>query len=101
MRMLMRVTPSRESFNAAIKDGSAGQKMGRILEEQKPEAAYFTEIDGLRTAILVVDSEDPSKIPTFAEPWFLTFDAEVHFHPAMNAEELGRAGLEELGKKWG
>ncbi len=101
MRMLMRVTPNHEAFNAAIKDGSAGQKIGRILDEQKPEAAYFTEIDGLRTAILVVNLDDASNIPTIAEPWFLTFNAEVHFHPAMNAEDLGRAGLEELGKKWG
>lgn len=101
MRMLMRVTPDHESFNAAVKDGSAGQKMARILEEQKPEAAYFAEIDGLRTAILVVDVADPSKIPSIAEPWFLTFNATVRFHPAMSAEDLGRAGLEELGKKWG
>ncbi len=101
MRMLMRVTADHETFNNAIKDGSAGQKMARILEEQKPEAAYFTEIDGLRTAILVVDLEDPSKIPSLAEPWFLTFSAKVHFHPVMNSEDLGGAGLEELGKKWG
>jgi hypothetical protein len=55
----------------------------------------------LRTAILVVDVADSSKIPAIAEPWFLTFNAEVHFHPAMNTAALARAGLEELGKKWG
>ena len=35
-----------------------------------------------------------------AEPWFVTFDADVQVHIVMSPEELGRAGLEELGKKW-
>lgn len=101
MHILMRVTPNHDTFNAAVKDGSVGQKMGRILEELKPEAVYFTEIEGLRTVILVVDLKESSKIPTLAEPWFLTFDATVRFHPVMNSEDLQRAGLEDLGKKWG
>jgi len=28
------------------------------------------------------------------------FNADVQFHIAMTPEELGRAGLEEIGKKW-
>ncbi len=68
MRMLMQVTPDHESFNAAVKDGTAGPKIGRILEEQKPESVYFAEIDGQRTAIMVVHMEDSSQIPSLAEP---------------------------------
>ncbi len=101
MRMLLRIKLPHEAFNKAVRDGSAGQKMKRILDEMKPEAAYFTEFDGWRTAILVVDVADPSKIPAAAEPWFLTFGADVEFHPAMNADDLARANLDALGKKWG
>jgi hypothetical protein len=101
MRMMMQVTPDQELFNAATRDGTVGQKMGRILEEQKPESVYFAEINGRRTAIIVVDIEASSQIPSFAEPWFLTFNARVRFHPVMNMEDLGKGGLEELGKKWG
>ena len=79
MRMMMKVTPDHETFNAAVRDGTAGQKMGRILEEQKPESVYFAEMNGRRTAIIVVDMEDSSKIPSFAEPWFLSFNAAVRF----------------------
>jgi len=43
--------------------------MERILAEMKPEAAYFTEQNGTRGAILVVNLEEPSQIPKFAEPW--------------------------------
>ena len=100
MRMLMRATMPNEKFNAAIRDGSVGKKMARIMEAIKPEAAYFTEFDGNRTTIMIVNVDDPSKIPAVGEPLFLTFDAEVEFHIVMSPEELGRAGLEEIGRKW-
>lgn len=44
---------------------------------QKPEAAYFTEMDGRRTGIIIVDVKDPSQIPALAEPYFLAVNAEV------------------------
>jgi len=100
MRMLLKVGFPHQEFNAAVRDGTVGMKMKRILEEAKPEAVYFTECNGRRSAILIVDLEDPSKIPSFAEPWFLTFNADVEFHIVMMPEELERAGLEELGKRW-
>jgi len=74
--------------------------MKQILEEIKAEAVYFTEYDGKRGAIMIININDPSEVPKFAEPWFLSFNADVQFHIAMTPEELGRAGLEDLGKKW-
>ena len=100
MRMLMNVKIPHQTFNAAVKDGSAGGKLARILEAIKPEAAYFTEHNGQRGAVLIVDLPDASKIPALAEPWFLTFDADIHLHVCMTPEDLKHAGLEELGKKW-
>ncbi len=100
MRILMHVTFPHEEFNATVRDGSIAKKMARIMEEQKPEAAYFTEFAGRRSALLVVDLPDASKIPALAEPWFLTFRADVGLHPVMTKEDLDRAGLEAYGKKW-
>jgi len=100
MRMMMIVQCDTEAFNAAVKDSSAGAKMQRILEAQKPEAAYFTEIDGVRSAVLVVELASASQIPSFAEPWFLTFNAKLQMHPVMTPADLGAAGLEALGKAW-
>jgi hypothetical protein len=97
----MKVKLPIEPFNTYVKDGSVGAKMQKILGDAKPEAAYFTAVDGHRGGIIVVNLEDPSKIPSLAEPWFLTFHAHVEFHPVMTPEDLGRAGLEALGKKWG
>jgi len=100
MRMLMQVILPIEPFNSFVKDGTAGQKMNRILEETKPEAVYFTEYGGQRGAIMVIDVKDPSKVPFYAEPWFIAFEADVEFHIVMSPEELGKAGLDKLGKKW-
>ena len=100
MRMLLHVRIPHEEFNEAVRDGSVGDKMERILNASKPEAVYFTEYEGQRTAIMIVDMEDPSKVPALAEPWFLTFNADVEFHVAMTPDDLARAGLDALGKKW-
>lgn len=100
MRMLMHVHFPIEPFNSAVRDGSAGPKMQRILEAIQPEAAYFSEQGGRRGGTLVVNLKDASEIPRMAEPWFLTFNAEVEFRPAMTVEDLTRADLGALGKKW-
>ncbi len=100
MRMLMQVKIPHEKFSEAVKDGSIGGTIKRILDETKPEAVYFTEYDGRRGAIMIVDIADSSKVPGLAEPWFLSFNADVQFHIVMSPEDLGKAGLDALGKKW-
>jgi hypothetical protein len=101
MRMIMHVYIPVDAFNAAVRDGSAGAKMQKILAQQKPEAAYFTEYQGQRSGILIVDLKGASQIPAFAEPWFLQFNARVELRPAMVAADLAAAGLEAIGKQWG
>ncbi len=100
MRMLMRITLPHETFNAAMRDGTAGAKMKKILAEQKPEAAYFAEFHGKRTGILIVNLADASGIPALAEPWFLTFGADVELHPTMTVEDLAKGDLDGVAKKW-
>ena len=100
MKILMNVSIPHHQFNAAVRDGSVGSKLNRILEAIKPESVYFTEQHGQRGAVLIVDLPDPSKIPALAEPWFLTFEADVEFRVAMTPDDLMKAGLDDLGKKW-
>lgn len=100
MRMMMQVELPLEPFNAAVKDGSAGKKIKKILDATKPEAVYFGSMDGHRGGFIVVDMADASKMPSLAEPWFLQFNAECKFFPVMTPADLEKAGLEEHGKKW-
>ena len=100
MRMIMQVRMPHEPFNALVRNGTAAAKMKQILDDLKPEASYFAEWDGHRCGLLIVDISEASQIPAVAEPWFLTFSADVHLRPAMTAEDLGRSDLGSIGKKW-
>ena len=100
MKMLLDVTIPHEPFNTLAREGIVGRKLGAILEALKPEAAYFTTQDGKRGAILVVNLADPTNIPSVAEPWFLTFNADVKLRPFMSPDDLKNAGLEDLAEKW-
>ncbi|MFZ0043209.1 MAG: hypothetical protein WAK93_18010 [Solirubrobacteraceae bacterium] len=101
MRMIFEVQFPNEPFNSMVKAGTAGQKLQEIMGEVQPEAAYFTEQDGSRGALLVLDVADASRIPALSEPFFLAFDASVKVRICMTAEDLGAAGLDELGQRYG
>ena len=100
MRVMLNVRFPHQPFNAAVKDGTAGPKMSRILEAIKPEAVYFTEQNGQRSAVVIADLPNASKVPALAEPWFLVFEATVEFRIIMSPEDLKKGGLDALGKKW-
>lgn len=101
MKMLLMVEFPHEPFNSYVRDGKVGEIIRRILESIKPEAAYFTEQDGMRSGIFLINVQESSQIPAFAEPFFLNFEASCKFRLAMSPEDLQKAGLEALGKKWG
>jgi hypothetical protein len=100
MRMLMHVHVPLEPFNSAVRDGSAGAKIQRVLGAVRPEAAFFSEQDGTRCCTLVVNVNKPSDVPALAESFFLTFDAAVEFRVCMMPDDLGAAGLDAIGKEW-
>jgi len=93
MRMLLRVSIPAEAGNAAVKNGTLGTTIERILADLKPEAAYFFADDnGNRSGSIVFDMNDTSQIPAVAEPWFLAFNAKVSFRPVMHPQDLAGAG---------
>jgi hypothetical protein len=100
MRFLMHFKLPHEPFNKLVREGLAGQKLGRIVEETRPEHIYFTEQDGQRAGVAIYEIKDVTKLCHIAEPWFLSFSAECKFSLAMTPEDLGKVGLEELGKRW-
>ena len=100
MKMLLEIRLPHQPFNAAVKDGTVGAKLTRILEATQPEAVYFTDQNGQRAAVIIIDLPDASKLPGLVEPWILTFQADISLRPVMTPDDLKRAGLDELGKKW-
>lgn len=63
-----------------------------MRDSVKPEAVYFTDDNGQRTAFLFLEMQDASQIPAIAEPWFLAFNASIEIHPVMVPDDLTRAG---------
>ncbi|MBC8726276.1 MULTISPECIES: panthothenate synthetase [Paraburkholderia] len=100
MRMLLNIQIPNEPFSTLVREGRIGDLMRKILDDMKPEAIYFTEQQGKRGAVAVVEVADASAIPALAEPWFLTLDADCELRIAMLPEDLMKAGLDALGDKW-
>jgi hypothetical protein len=96
MRVMAKVEIPVESGNQGIKSGALPRVMQQFAERWKPEAMYFTDFDGMRTAFLVFDMADSSAIPSFAEPFFMELNANVQIAPAMNGDDLQK-GLSQLG----
>ena len=90
MRMMVRFTVPIEKGNKAFKDGSLKQIVETLMKKMKPEAAYFSALEGKRTGMLFVDLAEPSQIVEVAEPLFLNLDAAVEFIPVMNIEDLDK-----------
>ena len=103
MRMMMKATIPIEAGNAAVRNGSLGTTMQKILADLKPEAAYFVEDSGQRTGIIFFDMKESSQLPAIAEPWFLAFNASLTVRPAMTAEDLamGMPGMERAVQVYG
>jgi len=103
MRFLVKVSMPVEAGNAAVKAGTLGTTIQSILADLKPEAVYFTDDNGQRTAFVFLEMQDASQIPAIAEPWFLAFNAKVEFHPVMVPDDLARAAssIEAAVNKYG
>jgi hypothetical protein len=89
---MLKVRMSVDASNAAIKDGRLGKIMSSTLERLRPEAAYFTTVEGHRGGFIVFDLHHPSDIPSICEPFFMELGATCELMPVMNAEDV-QAGL--------
>ena len=102
MRCIVKVTFPVEKSNEAMKTGKLQNALKSIVDEIKPEAAYFTAERGQRGGIFVVNLKEPSQLPMVAEPFFLALNASVEVLPAMTLEDLMKAGphIENAIKKY-
>jgi hypothetical protein len=102
MRFLVKVNIPVEAGNQAARAGKLGATIQSILADLQPEAVYFTDDSGQRTAFLFVEMNDASQIPAIAEPWFLALNASIEIHPVMVPDDLARASgaIEAAAKKY-
>jgi hypothetical protein len=91
MRFMITCRIPMEKGDELAKAGRLDSTIQSIMEGLKPEAAYFSDIEGGRVGYIVVNMDDASQIPAVAEPLFLGLGAAIQVHRVMTPEELGRA----------
>ena len=99
----MRFRIPNEAGNAMLRDREFGQKFQSALKEIGAEAAYLGTVDGQRGGYIVVNVEDPSRIPAVVEPLFLWIKADIDLIPVMVPEDLAKAGpsIGSALQRWG
>ena len=97
MRMMLKAVMDTETGNEAIRSGALPKVLEQIMQQLKPEAAYFYPDNGKRTMLMVFDMEHPSQIPPTLEPLFQGAEATVQLTPVMTAEDLMRGVQEAHG----
>jgi hypothetical protein len=91
MRVIVRAMIPANAGNKMVKDPNMIKNLENYIQKFNCEAAYFTEMNGLRTMVFVLDLSSPDMIPSVAEPLFQEHDANVEIHPAMNLDDLKKA----------
>ncbi len=87
-----------EVGNTMVEDENFPRQLEEFIEKNDAEA-YFTVINGERTAIFVLDIPSADMIPVIGEPFFkIGFNIKVY--PVMNIEELksGITKVKEMSK---
>ena len=103
MRFMLSFQMPTERANALIKEGTFAQTMQSIMEDIKPEAVYFTNLDGARGGIFFINMDDASELPGMVEPLFHALDAPIKLQLVMTPEDLqkGTPALEQAAQKYG
>ncbi|MGI0045038.1 MAG: hypothetical protein ACRD47_15130 [Nitrososphaeraceae archaeon] len=91
MRVLVRAMIPTGAGNKMVKDPNFLKNLEEYLQKFNCEAAYFTEVNGSRTMVLILDLPSTDMIPAIVEPLFQGYDANVEIHPAMNLDDLKKA----------
>jgi hypothetical protein len=91
MRVIITAMIPTTAGNKMVKDPNFLKTVEDYTKKFNCEAAYFTEMDGMRTMVFALDLASPDMIPAIAEPLFQEYDANVEIHPAMNLDDLKKA----------
>src|SRR5215469_18006352 len=98
MRVMIKFAFPVEVGNAAIRDGKVEKVFQDILEELKPEAAYFFPEGGERAGLFVMDMNESSQVAEIAERFFFGLNARIEMVPVMAPEDLkiGLSGVQGI-----
>jgi hypothetical protein len=80
MRVIVRAIVPTVSGNKTVLDPNFLNKIENYIKKFNCEASYFTEVNGNRTFIFVLDLPNSDMIHEIAEPLFQGFEANIEIH---------------------
>ncbi|HYP37516.1 MAG TPA: DUF3303 family protein [Stellaceae bacterium] len=103
MRMMIKFSFPVDAGNAAIRTGKVEKVFQQLIEDLKPEAAYFHAVDGDRGGFFVVNMQESSQIAEIAERLFFGVSAKIELVPVMTADDLrkGLSGVQATIQRYG
>jgi hypothetical protein len=103
MRVMLKFRFPVEAGNEFIRSGKVPKVLAALMEQLKPEAAYFFPEGGERAGLLVFDMQQSSQVAQVVEALSFGLHAHVELVPVMSGEDLqqGLAGMETILATYG
>jgi hypothetical protein len=103
MRMMLKFTFNAEGGNEILRSGKIETLLQQVMEDLKPEAAYFYAENGQRSGHFIVDAQDSAEIVRLCEPFWFALKADIAMVPVMSAEDIqkGLADLSNIIERYG
>jgi len=103
MRVMIKFALPVDAGNTAVRTGKLEKVMHQIVEDIKPEAAYFFPTGGERGGFFVMEMQDSSQIADIAERFFIGLNAKIEMVPVMSAADLekGLSGVQSTIQRYG
>ncbi len=91
MRFLIRMHFPADTGNELVRDPNFPKKLEGVLNTIKPEAVYFTPLDGDRGVYMVVNIASADMVAGVSEPLWQMFRGKLELTPVMVLEDLKKA----------
>ena len=103
MRMMIKFRFPTESGNETVKSGKLDKALPGIMEDLKPEAAYFYPDGGQRAGHFIVEMTDATQLFQYGERLWFGLGGDVEIVPVMTPEDIQKAlpSTQEIVKKYG
>lgn len=88
--------------NDLVKSGKIGRNFQSLMEDFKPEAAYFYSENGQRSGFMIFDIADSSDMVKVVESFWFGLHADVSVTPVVSGEDLakGLVGISGIVKRY-
>jgi len=90
MRLMLKFNIPVEKGNETAINGTMRPAIEALIEQVRPEVAYFMVENGERAGIVVFEESDPSRLVRINEPLFAKLNAALSMVPVLTMEELRR-----------